>query len=211
MIRAKKLGRPDEALRFYREAEAAFRALYGSAELLAALNAQTDAGSPPAEEWANHNIANVFMGRGLVYQRQGDFAAMRHEAQASIAMRQDNLQRNPTNAIWRQSLMFDNNYLSLALLQLNEPVAAFAAAQQAWDAVHQRLSEEGSTPLWTTTRRNFAPQYAQALLANGRPREAIEVLEPSLEFWRGEAGAEAARKVAQLQAHLDAARVALVA
>jgi len=71
--------------------------------------------------------------------------------------------------------------------------------------------DEGEQSKWArpATRSLVGPQYGWALLANGRPRDAIEVLEPTLTYWRGETGAEAERKVAQVQQHLDAARAAL--
>lgn len=174
-------GRPQEALRYYDEAERAFRALYENPALLAAMNASTDPGSPTAEEWSNHNIANVFIGRALVHQRLGDFSAMKQQAQASIALRQDNLRRNPTSAIWRQSLMFDSNYLALALLRLGESEAALVASQRAWDTVSERLREEGPLALWLTTQGNFAAQHAAALAANGRHADALPVFELALQ------------------------------
>jgi hypothetical protein len=175
------LGRPQEALRYYVEAEREFHALYDNPGLLAAMNRATDPGSPAAEEWANHNIANVHVGRALVYQRLDDFAAMRREVDAALLRRQDNLRRNPNSAIWRQGLMFDSNYLALALLRLGEDAPALAAAQRAWDIVAQRIREEPANALWPTTRANFAPQVARALAANGRHAQALPVYALALE------------------------------
>jgi tetratricopeptide (TPR) repeat protein len=175
------LGRPQDALRHYDEAERAFRDLYGNPALVAAMNASTDPGSPTAEEWANHNIGNARIGRALVHQRLGDFAAMRREAQTAIAHRLDNLQRNPTSAIWRQGLMFDSNYLALAELRLGHGAAALVAARRAWDTVAERLREEGEQPLWISTRGNVAPQLAMALAANGRHADALPVFDIALQ------------------------------
>ena len=198
------LARPQDALRHYVAAKAAFEALYGNAELVAAMDAATDAGSPLSEQWAHHNIANTLIGRALVHQRLGDFAAMRADAEASIQRRLANLQLNPTSAIWRQGLMFDSNYLALALLQLGEPAAALAASQRAWDIVAERLQEEGPQPLWLTSRGNFAPQHARALAANGRHAQALPVFELALERARAlqaeTPGAAADNRLAALQA-----------
>jgi len=185
------LGRPQEALRFYGQAEAEFRALYGDKGLLAAMNRATEPGSPPAEEWANHNIANVHIGRSLVFQRLGDFTAMKADALTAIELRHDNLRRNPTSTIWRQGLMFDSNYLAIALLALGEDAAALLAAQCAWDIVAERLAEEGADSLWPATQGNFAPQYARALAAAGRFAQALPVFDIAL------------RRVAVLQAASD--------
>jgi tetratricopeptide (TPR) repeat protein len=175
------LGRPEEALRWYGEAEQAFRALYGDATMLAAMNRHTDPGSPAAEEWANHNLANVYVGRALVHQRLGDPAAMKREVEAAILLRQDNLRRAPSSAIWRQSLMFDQNYLAIALLRLGEAAPALAAAQSAWDIAAERLREEGPDSPWLATRGNLAPQYGRALAACGRHKEALPVLDIALQ------------------------------
>ena len=171
------LGRPEQALLHYAEAEAAFDALYGNPLLRAALNAATDPGSPAAEEWANHNLGNVCIGRALVHQKLGDYAAMKRDALAALEKRRDNLRRNPTSAIWRQGLMFDSNYLAVALLHLGEYEAALAASQQAWDIVAERLNEEGPQALWLITRGNFARQHARALAANGQHAAALPVFE----------------------------------
>ena len=199
------LGRPHEALRHYGEAEDAFNALYGNPALLAAMNAATDAGSPAAEEWANHNLANIHIGRALVHQKLDDFAAMRRDALAAIARRRDNLRRNPTSAIWRQGLMFDSNYLAVALLRLGDAPGALAASQQAWDTIHERLQEEGSQALWVTTRGNFAPQHARALAANGqhaaaRPAFELAVQRAAALLQEGDTPA-ARQRLATLQVH----------
>jgi eukaryotic-like serine/threonine-protein kinase len=169
------LGKPQQALLHYAASEQAFRALYGDATLVEAMRASTDRGSPSPEEWAAHNIANTLIGRALVHQRLQDFAQMSREAQAAIALRQDNLQRNASSAIWRQALMFDSNYLALAELRLGHAPAALAAAQRAWDIVGERMREEPEQVLWHTTRGNFAPQMAMALAANGHHQDALPV------------------------------------
>ena len=174
------LGRPQEALRYYAQAEAAFQDLYGNAALVAAIDAANDPGAPPTAEWANHNLANVQSGRSLVYQHLDDYAAMARELQAALLRRQDNIQHNPTSSVWRQSLMFDSNYLALALLRLGQNDAALQASQRSWDLVAQRITEDKGNALWPTTRSNFAAQYARALAANGRHLEALPIFDMAL-------------------------------
>jgi tetratricopeptide (TPR) repeat protein len=120
------------------------------------------------------------VGRALVHQRLGDAAAMKRDVEAAITLRQDNLRRAPTSAIWRQSLMFDHNYLALALLKLEQPAPALAAAQSAWDTAGERLREEGPDSPWAATQGNFAPQYARALAACGRHADALPVFDIAL-------------------------------
>jgi tetratricopeptide (TPR) repeat protein len=205
------LGRPQEALRHYGQAEAEFRALYGNPALRAAMNRATEPGSPSAEEWANHNLGNVCTGRAVVHQRLGDFAAMKRELQAALLLRQDNLRRNPTSAIWRQSLMFDSNYLAAALLGLGEHAAALVASQQAWDIVAERRREEGGQALWAATQGNFAVQHARALADNGRMAEALPVFELALQR-TGQLRAEAdTPELQQREAELRAAHAQALA
>ncbi|MDT7836997.1 serine/threonine-protein kinase [Aquabacterium sp. OR-4] len=175
------LGRPQDALRYYAQAQGEFEALYGNAALVAAMAQATDPGSPPPEEWANHNIANARVGRALVYQRLDDYAAMKQEVQAALLRRQDNLRRNPHSAIWRQGLMYDSHYLALALLRLDENAAALAAARQAWDSVARRLREDPGNALWPSTQRSFAAAYARALDANGLAAEAAPAYQMALQ------------------------------
>ena len=174
------LGRPQEALRYYGQAEAEFQALYGNPALAAAAEAATGPGEPPVVEWANHNLANVQSGRSLVYQRMDDYAAMKRELLAAQVRREDNLRRNPGNGIWRQSAMQDANYLAVALLRLNENDAALAAAQRAWTLLGERLKAEPDSPQWLATRGTFAVQYARALAANDRAAEALPVFDLAL-------------------------------
>ena len=175
------LGLPQEALRWYGQAEQEFRTLYGDATLCAAMARAIDPGSPSVDEWANHNIANVFVGRALVHQRLEDFVAMKGDVQAAITLRQHNVQRAPGSSLWRQSLMFDHNYLALALLRLGEHTAALAAAQTAWDLVAERLRQDGRQSQWPATQGSFAPQYARALAACGRDADALPVFDIALQ------------------------------
>jgi eukaryotic-like serine/threonine-protein kinase len=174
------MGRPAEALKYYALAETEFRALYGSPDLMLAMSRAAEPGSPSPAEWANHNIGNVFAGRALVHQRLDDDEAMRADAQAAVAMREDNLRLNPGNAVWRQSRMFDSNTLAIALLRLTQDAAALVASQRSWDIAAQRLQEEGPDSMWATTQAQFAPQFARALVANGRVAEAIPIFELGL-------------------------------
>jgi len=175
------LGRPDEALRYYDRAESEFRALYGNPALVAEMNRVTEPGSPPAEEWARHNLGNVYAGRALVRQRLDDDEAMRRDAEAGLALRHENIRCNPGSAIWRQSLMLDSNTLAIALLRLADNAGALAASQRAWEIVGERLREEGPQSTWDATRANFAPQYGRALAANGRHAEALPVYDLGLQ------------------------------
>ena len=179
------LNRPSEALRYYDRAESEFRALYGNPALVAEMNRVTEPGSPPAEEWARHNLGNVYAGRALVRQRLDDDEAMRRDAEAGLALRHENIRCNPGSAIWRQSLMLDSNTLAIALLRLADNAGALAASQRSWEIVTERLREEGPQSTWDATRATFAPQYGRALAANGRHAEALPVYDLGLQRLAG--------------------------
>jgi tetratricopeptide (TPR) repeat protein len=170
------LKRPQEALRAYALAEQEYTQLYADPQACAAMERALSPGSPTVQEWANHHLANVHVGRALVHQRLRDFVAMKQSVRAGLALHDDNLRRNPNSAVWRQSVMFDHGYLATALLQLGEAEAALAAAQRAWDIVGERLREEGETGMWPATRDNLAATYARTLAACGRWTEARDAL-----------------------------------
>jgi tetratricopeptide (TPR) repeat protein len=184
------LKRPHEALRHYALAEEAYRRLYGDDEACAAMARALAPGSPGIEEWSNHHLANVHVGRALVYQRLGDALAMKRSLQDGLTLHEDNLRRNPASAVWRQSVMHDQHYLATALLTLGEDAPALVAAQRAWDIVTERLREEGETGMWPAARDGVAGTYARALAANGRMAEALVALNFAL------ARAEAQRREA---------------
>jgi hypothetical protein len=191
------LGRPQEALRYYALAGDEYARLYADPDACAAMARALAPGSPTVEEWANHHLANIHVGRALVLQRLRDFAAMRQSVEAGLARHEDNLRRNPGSAVWRQSVMFDHGYLASALLALGETGPALAAAQRAWDIVGERLREEGESGMWPATRDNLAATYARTLAANGRPAEALAALAfalPRVEAQRREADTPAARQ-----------------
>ncbi|MFZ2990578.1 serine/threonine-protein kinase [Ideonella sp.] len=207
------LGKPREALKYYDQAEAEFRSLYDNPALMAELTRATEPGTPPPKEWANHNIANVHAGRALVYQRLDDAPAMRREIEAALLLRADNLQRNPGNAVWRQSEMFDRNTLAIALLRLGENDAALTAAQLSWDIAGQRLKEEGPQSAWSQTRSTLAPQYGRALTAAGRHAEALPVYDLALDrlaaMARKDPNPAVRNKLAWMQVHRARSMVAL--
>jgi tetratricopeptide (TPR) repeat protein len=191
------LRRPQEALRFYALAEDEYARLYADPQACVAMERALSPGSPTVEEWANHHLANIHVGRALVHQRLGDAAAMKQSVLTGLARHEDNLRRNPGSAVWRQSVMFDHGYLATARLMLGEHEAALEAAQRAWDIVGERLREEGETGMWPAARDGLAGTYARALFANGRPEQALASLAfalPRAEMQRREADTPAARQ-----------------
>jgi eukaryotic-like serine/threonine-protein kinase len=167
------LGQPEAALKAFDQSEADFLALYGNAQLAAALDQQATAGEPPTEQWRRHNLANVHAGRAVVYQKIDDPSAMRREVQLALPLREQNVIASPTNVTWRQGLMFDSNTLSIALLRLNEPALALRASQRAWDLAGELTRESPGANPWTHVRANFSPHHGRALAAAGRHGDAL--------------------------------------
>ncbi len=196
------LQRPQQALEHYGRAEADFRLLYATPALVAALDQASTPGDPRAEEFGRHNIANAHAGRALVHQRLEDWAAMRADCEAALALRRLNLQANPHSVTWRQSAMFDSHTLAVALLRLAEPAAALAAVQPAWDTAAALLREAGNEAAgspWAATPANFAAAYARALAANGRHAEALPVYDLGLQRLAQQPGVASRCRLAWLQ------------
>ena len=169
-------------------------------------------GEQSNEAYLLHQVGTTIGSRALIHLRADRLVEALAEVEEAMRVRRRNIECEPRNVWWRDGLMAESSTWATCLLRLGRTAEGLTAATLAWDTLNGLAQDEGEQSKWArpAARGRVSPPYGWALLANGRPREAIEVLEPSLEFWRGETGAEAARKVAQLQAHLGAARAVLV-
>jgi hypothetical protein len=194
------LGRPDDALAAYREAEAALRDLLGREGVLAALDRSAAPGDPSTRAYLTHQIGTILGGRALVHLRREDLPAMLQEARAAMALRQDNVAREPRNVAWRDGLMTEANTLALAEVRLDHMPQALAAAQIAWDTAAALAREEGPKSKWAGSAPFLAAQYGRALAGNGRHREALAVHRLAIEHWQAVSAAganpNAARRLA---------------
>ena len=142
------LHRPDDALREYRRAEQALRELLARKDDLAELDRKAAPGDTSTEAYLVHQIAVVHGGRALVHLRQRAWPAMRQEAEAAVALMQQNVQADPRNVAWRDGLMTESHTLSKALLGLGERAGAVRAAQRAWDLAQLLAKDEGPQSKW---------------------------------------------------------------
>ena len=142
------LQRPDDALREYRRAEQALRDLLARKDDLAELDRKAAPGDTSCESYLVHQIAVIHGGRALVHLRQGAWPAMRQEAEAAVALMQQNVQADPHNVAWRDGLMTESHTLSKALLGLGERAGALQAAQRAWDVAQLLAKDEGPQSKW---------------------------------------------------------------
>ncbi len=206
-------GDSDQALVEHRLAEQALRALLARKEDLALLDRNAPPGEQSSEAYLTHQVGTIIGSRALIHLRADRLDEAFTEIEVAMRLRHRNIEREPRNVWWRHGLMAEANTFAMCLLRLGRASEGLAAATLAWETMQALARDEGEQSKWATpaTRSLVGPQYGWALLATGRPREAIEVLEPTLDYWRGEAGTDAERKVAQLQQHLDAARSAVSA
>ena len=205
-------GDAEQALAEHRLSEQALRALLARTEDLAELDRNGPPGEQSNEAYLLHQVGTSIGSRALIHLRADQLVEALAEVEEAMRVRRRNIEREPRNVWWRDGLMAESSTWAMCLLRMGRMSEGLTAATLAWDTLNGLAQDEGEQSKWArpAARGRVSPPYGWALLANGRPREAIKVLEPSLEFWRGEAGAEAERKVAQLQAHLDAARASVV-
>ena len=161
------LRRPADALREYRRAEQALRDLLARKADLAELDRKAAPGDTSTESYLVHQIAVIHGGRALVHLRQADPAAARQEAEAAVALMQQNVQGDPRNVAWRDGLMTESHTLSKALLGLGERAGALQAARCAWDTAQALVADEGPQSKWAhaSVQAMLGQQLALALLA----------------------------------------------
>jgi tetratricopeptide (TPR) repeat protein len=196
------LGRPDDALREFRRAEQTLRDVLARKADLAELDRKAAPGDVSTEAYVRHQIAVIHGGRALVHLRQDDLPAMRAQAEAAVALMQQNVQADPRNVAWRDGLMTECNTLALALLRLGDAAGAVVAAQQAWDAAQALVQDEGEQSKWAhaSVQALLAGHWGRALLSNGRASEALPLLRQALQHWRGQGGGpDALRRVAAFE------------
>jgi tetratricopeptide (TPR) repeat protein len=190
------LGRPEDALREYRRAEQALRDLLARKDDMAQLDREAPPGDVSTEAYLVHQVGTVLGGRALVHLRQENLQAMREEAEAAVALRRRNLQAEPHNVAWRDGFVTEAGTLALALTRLDQPVAALAMAQEAWDMAAALAASEGPQSKWANAHVQalLGGRYGTALLANGRAAEALPLFESGLAYWQSQAAqaAEAA-------------------
>jgi serine/threonine protein kinase len=206
-------GDGEQALAEHRRAEAALRALLARTDDLAEL----DRNAPPGEQssvcYLTHQVGTIIGSRALIHLRANRLTDALAEVEEAMRLRHQNIAREPRNVWWRDGVMCESSTLALCLLHMGRAAEGLQAATLAWDTLHALALDEGAQSKWArpAARGRVGPPYGWALLANGRPHEALEVLEPCLAYWSEQTGAEAPRQQAQLQQHLAAARAALEA
>lgn len=142
------LQRPDDALQAYDAAEATYREMLAQPALLAALDRTGPAGSPSALAYLWHQVGTVRGGRALIHGRQQRWTAMRDEAEAALALRRDNVAREPANVAWRDGLMVEANTLALARRHCGDLPGALQAATLARDTAQALAQDEGPQSKW---------------------------------------------------------------
>ena len=202
-----------QALVEHRRSERALRELLARKDDLAALDRNAPPGEQSSEAYLTHQVGTIIGSRALIHLRADRLDEAFNEIEEAMRLRQRNVEREPRNVWWRDGLMAEASTLAICLLRQGRAAGGLSAATLAWETMQALARDEGEKSKWArpAARGRVGPSYGWALLANGRPCEAIQVLEATLDYWRGETGADAQSKVAQLQQHLAAARLAVAA
>ncbi len=201
----------NRALLEHRRAEEALRKLLARKQDLADLDRNAPPGEKSNEAYLWHQVGTIIGSRALIHLRADRVNEAFTEIEEAMRVRRRNTEREPRNVWWRDGLMAEASTWAMCLLRLGRMAEGLEAATLAWGTLQALARDEGDTSKWArpATQGRVGLPYGWALLANGQAREAIEVLEPTLAFWRGEVGGDAERKAVQLQKHLDTARKAL--
>lgn len=174
------LNQPEAALAALAQAEATYRAMQAQPALLQALDAEGPAGSPSADCYLRHQVGTILGARALIRQRQDRNAEMRAAAEAALALRRENVEREPHIVAWRDGLMTEANTLAQACLRTGDAAAALAAATLARDTAQALARDEGPQSKWAGVQPLLAPAWVGALLALGRVDEARAALAPAI-------------------------------
>ena len=177
------LNQPQQALRYYAQAEADLRAMLADQAMLDELERQAVPGDPSTQAYLTHQLGTVLGGRALVHLRLDDLPAMKQQAQAALAVREANVALEPRNLSWRDGLMVEANTLSIALIRLGEAEAALKVARLSWDTAAALAREQGPQSKWAGSPPFLAPQLGRALALNGRHAEALPLYEQALAMW----------------------------
>ncbi len=159
------LNQPEKALATYAEAEAAY------------LELQRER---PADGVPAYQLGTLSGGQAIVMFKLGRLMDAVEYGRRAVAYREQAMALQPENTAYRDGLAGESNNLARVLLDAGLAEEALRVAERG-DAVLRALeAEDTSTPLWTERRRLFAMHRGRALLANGRPAEALEPLQQSL-------------------------------
>ena len=177
-------GDADQALAEHRLSEQALRALLARTEDLAELDRNAPPGEQSNEAYLLHQVGTTIGSRALIHLRADRLVEALAEVEEAMLVRRRNIEREPRNVWWRDGLMAEASTWAMRLLRLGRMAEGLTAATLAWDTLNGLAQDEGEQSKWArpAARGRVGPPYGWALLANGRPAEAIEVLEPSLEF-----------------------------
>ncbi len=130
-------------------------------------------------------------------QRRPEAAAAAREA---ISWRKEALVLEPHNRTVAGGLAADRNLLAGLSLELGDPAAALDASAPGWAALERLTAEDPGNASWITQRQWLAFHHGRALLALGRPEEAVPVLAVSAHWLAAmaAAGQAAPRQVVRL-------------
>ncbi|MBH9551875.1 serine/threonine-protein kinase [Inhella gelatinilytica] len=174
------LNQPEEALRWYAKAEPDFQALLKDRAMLEVLDRNGVPGDPATAVYLAHQLGTVYGANALAYLRLDRLPEARAAIQAALALRRANVQAEPRNLIWRDGLMVESNTEAVVALREGDWAGALSAAQRAWDTAAQLAAEQGPQSKWAGAPRYLAAQMGRALVANGRAREALPILDRGL-------------------------------
>ena len=159
------LDRPAEAMKAFEQADAVYREL---------------AAANPQESAYPYQQGTLAGARMLVLVKQGRLAEAAPLGRQAVALRRVSLALEPGNVAMPEGLATELSNLATVLLDLGLDAEALACTSEARRLIQALERADPTVPTWAKRRQVFALHQGRALLANGRPAEALPVLREAL-------------------------------
>jgi eukaryotic-like serine/threonine-protein kinase len=153
----------------------AFRALSTSEDIYLAL-----ARDEPSEYGYPHQLGTIAGARMLILQAQDRVDEAVAQGRRAVSFKQAALKLAPVNVGVRNTVGLENSNFGNLLLEAGLAEEALSATTRSQDALRALVRDDPSVPRWASSRRLFAMHHGRALLAAGRPTEALAPLRESI-------------------------------
>ena len=136
--------------------------------------------TPDADSPANvFQLGTIEGARALIYFKRNDFERAREFGRSSVAYQEQALAMQDGNLSLRGGLVNSAFNLAAFCLELGDGAGALQASSRAWQHLDFLQREEPQNANWRGRRLSGSLHHGRALLANGRPVEALQVLQAS--------------------------------
>ncbi|MBB5202849.1 tRNA A-37 threonylcarbamoyl transferase component Bud32 [Inhella inkyongensis] len=181
-------GQEAEALALYAKAEPVYRELLADTAMHTEYDRRAGPGEIKSEVYMRHQLGVALASRALTLLRLDRVDEAHAQLQATLPLRRANVEAEPANIAWRDGLLQEAHTLAGVQLRRGEWAAALESSTLAWEENERLSKQEGPKSKWAQMPRTLALSHARALWRNGRPQEALKVIERGQVLWRAASG-----------------------